>query len=95
MNEYDHEIIKLLGQRTNYVREALRFKASEDDIRRPGHIPALIEQRRKWARENGVDPDFVAQIYQILVDHSFDVQAAMFNTVSAIPAPHVMPAPPP
>lgn len=78
VNEYDRQIIELLGKRTQYVHEAVRFKKSEDDIRRPGHIPALIEQRRKWAKEYGVDQDFVAQIYQILVDHSFDVQADLF-----------------
>ena len=38
------------------------------------NIPALIEERRRLARENGVDPEFVAKIYQILVDHSFDMQ---------------------
>lgn len=76
VNEYDRQIIELLGKRTKYVHEAMRFKKSEEDIRRPGHIPALIEERRRLARENGVDPDFVAKIYQILVDHSFDLQVA-------------------
>jgi isochorismate pyruvate lyase len=79
VNEYDRQIIELLGKRTRYVHEAVRFKKSENDIRRPGHIPALIEQRRTWAKEYGVDPDFVAKIYQILVDHSFDVQADLFS----------------
>jgi isochorismate pyruvate lyase len=77
VNEYDRQIIELLGKRTKYVHEAVRFKKSEDDVRRPGHIPALIEQRRTWAAEYGVDPDFVAKIYQTLVDHSFDVQASL------------------
>ncbi len=79
VNAYDREIIELLGKRTRYVHEAVRFKNSESDIRRPGHIPALIEQRREWARQYGVDPEFVADIYQRLVDHSFDVQAAMWK----------------
>lgn len=79
VNECDRQIIELLGKRTKYVHEAVRFKKSEDDIRRPGHIPALIEQRRTWATEYGVDPDFVANIYQTLVDHSFDVQADLFK----------------
>lgn len=79
VNAYDREIIELLGKRTRYVHEAVRFKQSEDDVRRPGHIPALIDQRRAWAKEFGVDPDFVADIYQTLVDHSFDVQAAMLK----------------
>ena len=79
VNEYDRQIIELLGKRTQYVHEAVRFKKSEDDIRKPSHIPALIEQRRTWATEYGVDPGFVAGIYQTLVDHSFDVQADLFK----------------
>ena len=79
VNAYDREIIELLGKRTRYVHEAVRFKKSEDDVRRPGHIPALIEQRRKWAKEYGVNPDFVANIYQTLVDHSFEVQAELLK----------------
>lgn len=79
VNEYDRQIIELLGKRTRYVHEAVRFKKSEDDVRRPGHIPALIGQRRKWAKEYGVDPEFVANIYQTLVDHSFDVQADLLK----------------
>lgn len=79
VNEYDRQIIKLLGERTKYVHEAMRFKSSEEEIRRPGHIPALIEERRRLARENEVDPEFVAKIYQILVDHSFDVQVGMLK----------------
>jgi isochorismate pyruvate lyase len=79
VNALDHEIIKILGNRTRYVHEAVRFKKSEEDIRRPGHIPALLEKRREWARENGVDPDFVERVYKLLTDHSFDVQAELFN----------------
>lgn len=79
VNALDREIIEILGKRTRYVHEAVRFKKSEDDIRKPGHIPALIEQRRTWATEYGVDPGFVAGIYQSLVDHSFDVQADLFK----------------
>jgi isochorismate pyruvate lyase len=82
VNEYDRQIIELLGKRTKYVHEAMRFKNSEEEIRRPGHIPALIEERRRLARENGVDPEFVAKIYQILVDHSFDMQAAALKARS-------------
>jgi isochorismate pyruvate lyase len=79
VNALDHEIIKLLGNRTRYVHEAVRFKKSEDDIRRPGHIPALLDKRREWARQYGVDESFVERIYRLLTDHSFDVQAQLFK----------------
>jgi isochorismate pyruvate lyase len=79
VNALDQEIIKILGNRTRYVHEAVRFKQSEQDIRKPGHIPALLEKRREWAKQYGVDPDFVEKIYKILTDHSFDVQARLFS----------------
>ena len=81
VNEYDRRIIALLGKRTKYVHEAVRFKASERDIRKPGHIPALLRQRRKWAKEHGVDAAFVEKIYRILTDHSFDVQVKLWRRV--------------
>ena len=79
VNEFDRQIIALLGKRTRYVHEAVRFKKSERDIRKPGHIPALLAQRRKWAKEHGVDPGFVEYLYRILTDHSFNVQAKLWN----------------
>jgi len=79
VNEYDRRIIALLGERTKYVHEAVRFKQSEADIRTPGHIPALLRQRRKWAEEQGVDADFVEEIYRILTDHSFEVQVKLWK----------------
>lgn len=79
VNALDEQIIALLGKRTRYVHEAVRFKTSEDDIRRPGHIPALLEQRRRLAERHGVDPDFVERIYRTLVEHSFDVQVELFR----------------
>ena len=79
VNEFDRRIIELLGERTKYVHEAVRFKSSEADIRVPGHIPALLEQRRRWAQQYGVDADFVERVYRILTDHSFDVQVALWQ----------------
>lgn len=79
VNEFDRQIISLLGKRTKYVHAAVRFKTSERDIRKPGHIPALLRQRRKWAKEYGVDAGLVEYLYRILTDHSFNVQAKLWN----------------
>lgn len=79
VNEYDRQIIALLGERTKYVYEAVRFKTSESDIRAPGHIPALLQERRKWAKQCGVDADFIEKLYRMLTDHSFDVQVKLWK----------------
>ncbi|MBC7780105.1 MAG: chorismate mutase [Proteobacteria bacterium] len=78
-DEIDREIVRLLGTRMPYVREAVRFKQSEQDIRQPDKMPTFMRARRDWAQAESLDPGFVEHLYQVLVDHSFDVQLALWQ----------------
>ena len=75
----DREIVALLGKRMPYVRTAVRFKRSETDIMQPDKMPAFMRERREWAADEGLDPNFVEHLYQVLVDHSFQVQLALWR----------------
>ena len=75
----DRDIVALLGKRMPYVRTAVRFKRSEADIMQPDKMPAFMRERREWAAEEKLDPDFVEHLYQVLVDHSFEVQLALWR----------------
>ena len=75
----DREIVALLGRRMPYVRTAVRFKRSEADIMQPDKMPAFMRERREWAADEGLDANFVERLYQVLVDHSFQVQMALWR----------------
>src|SRR5688572_4488456 len=75
----DREIVALLGKRMPYVRTAVRFKRSETDIMQPDKMPAFMRERREWAADEGLDANFVERLYQVLVDHSFQVQMALWR----------------
>jgi isochorismate pyruvate lyase len=75
----DREILRLLGKRMPYVNEAVRFKTSEHDIRHPDKMPAFMRARREWAQQESLDPDFIEALYQVLVDHSFEVQVRLWQ----------------
>jgi isochorismate pyruvate lyase len=75
----DREILRLLGKRMPYVKEAVRFKTSEEDIRHPDKMPSFMQARREWAVAEGIDPGYVENLYQVLVDHSFEVQAGLWR----------------
>ncbi len=75
----DREILRLLGRRMPYVKEAVRFKTSEDSIRHPDKMPSFMKARREWAVEEGIDPAFVEHLYQVLVDHSFEEQLRLWR----------------
>lgn len=75
----DREIVALLGKRSPYVLEAVRFKRSEADITQPDKMPAFMRERREWAASEGLDADFVERLYHVLVDRSIVVQLEMWR----------------
>jgi isochorismate pyruvate lyase len=65
----DHEVVKALGLRSQYVKAITRFKKTKEDVQAPARQAIVINQRRAWAAEEGLDPDVVERIYRLLIDH--------------------------
>jgi isochorismate pyruvate lyase len=65
----DREIVRLLGRRREYVHCASRFKASEEAVRAADRVAAMLAIRRGWASEENLDPEFIEQLYSMLVDY--------------------------
>lgn len=65
----DHAIIALLGKRFQYVQAAAKFKTGESSVRAPERFKAMLQQRRLWAEENGLNPDAIEKLYSDLVNH--------------------------
>lgn len=63
----DAEIVALLGRRLDYVLAAARFKTDEASIPAPERVAAMMPDRRLWAEQAGLDPDFVAGLFDILI----------------------------
>lgn len=63
----DRELLALLGRRAAYVHAAARFKTDAASVRAPDRVQAMLEQRRAWALEEGLDPDVVAELFSLLV----------------------------
>lgn len=69
----DREIIAALGKRLHYVRAAAAFKPTEASIAAPERVGAMIPERRVWAAEAGLDPDFVGPLFAQVI-HWFIAQ---------------------
>jgi len=65
----DAEIIRLFGNRTNYVHQAVNFKKHADDVPAPERYAQVMRQRRAWAQEAGLNPDIVEEMYRLLIDN--------------------------
>jgi len=70
IDNIDKEIIRLIGRRFGYVKEIVKFKNKDrDSIVDKDRYNEVIENRRKLAVENGLNPDLIENIYKNLIDH--------------------------
>ncbi|MFO0699533.1 MAG: isochorismate lyase [Nitrospira sp.] len=68
----DRAMIELIGQRAQYVQAAATFKTSEQAVRAPERVRAMLQQRRLWAQEQGLNPDVIGKLFADLVSHFID-----------------------
>ena len=70
IDRIDHQIMILFGERHKYVEEIVRFKNDEESIIAHDRKKQVIGDRRKWAVENGLDPDTFEKMYHLLIENN-------------------------
>jgi isochorismate pyruvate lyase len=51
----DRELLSLLKHRFGYVRAAAKFKTTPESVAAPERFRTMLEARRRWAEEDGLD----------------------------------------
>jgi isochorismate pyruvate lyase len=74
VDRIDQGLIDLLGQRWAYGGAAVRFKASETEIRDPAYLPVFFERRRRWAEASGLAPGYVEAVFRTIAAASMAEQ---------------------
>lgn len=69
IDQLDRQVIALLGQRFAYVKAAAKFKTSQTSVKASDRFQAMLQQRRIWAEEEGLNPDAIEKMYENLVNH--------------------------
>ena len=75
----DRGIVEAIGRRYEYVKAIMRFKATEEDVRAPERYRAVLQQRRGWATDVGLDPDVVEELYRDLIGYFIAHEMATLN----------------
>jgi len=76
----DREVIEALSKRFQYVIAAARFKTSEASVRSPDRFQAMLQQRREWAQESGLNPDVVENLYRDLVNYYIEEELKHYKS---------------
>lgn len=67
IDRIDDNIIKLIAERGSYVLQASEFKKSEEGVKAPNRVEAVIQKVRGKALEYGANPDMVEALYREMI----------------------------
>lgn len=79
IDRIDDEIIKLIAERGSYVLQASAFKKSDDGVRAPNRVEAVITKVRNKANEYGANPDMVEALYREMISRFVNMELEEFN----------------
>ena len=74
IDHLDRAIIKLIGERFQYVIAASKFKTSASTVQASDRVAAMLKKRREWAAEEGLCPDAIEKLYRDLVTHFIEAE---------------------
>ena len=72
IDEIDEGIVNALALRFQYVKAVTRFKKTKKDVLANERYNAVLQARRIWAAEQGLDPDIIEEMYRNLIEHFID-----------------------
>jgi isochorismate pyruvate lyase len=81
----DYQIMKLFSQRYDFVKEIVKFKTDEASVIAESRQKEVIEKRREWAVELGLNPDLFEDIFWTLMRYNVTKELEILKNTSAKP----------
>ena len=67
IDRIDVELVKLMGERFNYVDMAWQFKQNPEDATVPWRIKQVIDKVKAHAKEEGVPPQLIEALWRQMI----------------------------
>jgi len=81
----DFQIMKLFSERYEFVKEIVKFKTDEVSVIAENRQKEVIEKRREWAVELGLNPDLFEDIFWILMRYNVQKELEILKKANANP----------
>lgn len=76
----DKEIISLFAKRFEYVKEVVKYKNADiESIIAAKRRDEVLEKRKEWAQEKGLDPEIIGKIYSLLIEYFIQKELELVN----------------
>ncbi len=75
IDECDQALIEVLARRFGIVRKVgeMKIDASMEAIQ-PARAQAVKDAAVRMGQDQGLDPDFMRRVYEVLIDHAHDIE---------------------
>ncbi len=80
IDEIDQEIILLYALRDSYVREIVKFKSDKEEIHASERKALVLQQRKAWAAEKGLDPELFEKLFGLIIEKNIQIQFDIYNS---------------
>ncbi len=85
IDKIDREILELFAERHRYVEEIVKFKTDKAGIIAQERKDRVIQQRKDWALELGLNPETFEKIYQVLIDSNIEHEFKLLQQKKGLP----------
>jgi len=79
IDKIDNEIIKLIADRGNYVRQAAKFKKNREEVKAPQRVESVIQKVRLLAEQYGANTNMVEKLYRDMIAGFVNLEIDEFN----------------
>jgi isochorismate pyruvate lyase len=79
IDKVDEKIIKLIASRKDYVKQAVKFKDTIDEIKADDRVEDVLNKVRHQALSLSLSPNLIAEIYQRMIDDMVETEIAQFR----------------
>ncbi len=84
IDKIDDGIIKLIAERTDYVRQAAKFKTNTNGVKAPDRVEAVIRKVRGEAEKYGADADMLEALYREMISRFIITETHEFEKDNAL-----------
>ena len=79
IDEIDYQILEFFGKRLKCVEAIVKFKTDTESIVARDRQVEVLQKRSEWAKEFGLDPDLITEIYLKLINWNIQKELELFK----------------
>lgn len=83
IDKVDSQIVTLVAQRNDYIKQIAHFKNSIDEIKADDRIQDVISRAREQAISLGLSPNLINDLYVRMIDAMVESEIAEFKNAKS------------